>query len=116
MAQLYSIIVSEGIEKAIKKYFEMKESGNLVEEYPLNFLGYQLMGIDKQKEAIEIFKLNVEAYPESYNVWDSLGEAYMKIEEYGKAIKNYEKSLELNSQNENAEIRIKRMKRKMERK
>jgi len=32
---------------------------------------------EKVKEAIEVFKLNVEAYPESFNVYDSLGEAYM---------------------------------------
>jgi len=115
-AQLYSIIVSKDIETAVKKYYEIKKTGAVIEEYPINFLGYQLMGINKMEEAIEIFKLNVEAYPESFNVWDSLGEAYMKIDDYELAIKNYKKSLELNPQNKNAEIRIKRMKRKMERK
>ncbi len=115
-AQLYSIIVKSGIETAVEKYKKMKKAGDVVKEYPMNFLGYQLMGINKMEEAIKIFKLNVETYPESFNVWDSLGEAYMKNDEYEIAIKQYKKSLELNPQNKNAEIRIKRMKRKMERK
>ena len=35
-------------------------------------LGYQLLGMKKMKEAVEILRLNVEAYPESANVYDSL--------------------------------------------
>ncbi len=53
-------------------------------------------------EAIEIFKMNVADYPESFNVYDSLGEAYMKSGNKELAIKNYKKSLELNPENENA--------------
>ena len=49
-----------------------------------------------------IFKLNVELYPESANVYDSLGEAYMNSGNSKKAIKNYQKSLELNPENNNA--------------
>ena len=68
------------MEAALEKYREMKAA--IKEEYyfdeaSFNSLGYRLMGKGKNKEAIEIFKLNVEAYPESWNVYDSLGEAYM---------------------------------------
>ena len=52
--------------------------------------------------AIEIFKMNVADYPESPNVYDSLGEAYMKVRNKDEAIRNYKKSLELNPKNENA--------------
>ena len=47
-------------------------------------------------------KTNVKLYPESSNVYDSLGEAYMKDGNKELAIKNYEKSLELDQKNDNA--------------
>jgi CubicO group peptidase (beta-lactamase class C family) len=55
----------------------------------------------RNAEAIEVFKLNVEAFPESGNT-DSLGEAYMKAGPEGLAIKSYAKSLELSPSNRNA--------------
>jgi len=50
--------------------------------------------------AIEVFKLNAEQFPKSFNVWDSLGEAYYRAGKVEEAIKNYEKSLQLNPENE----------------
>ncbi len=54
------------------------------------------------KEAVEVFKLNVEAYPQAFNPYDSLAEAYMKMNERELAIKNYKKSVELNPKNTGA--------------
>ena len=51
--------------------------------------------------AVEIFKLNVEQFPKEWNVYDSLGEAYLKIGNKAEAIKNYKKSIELNPNNDN---------------
>ena len=53
------------------------------------------------QEALAVFKLNVESYPASWNVYDSLGEAYKNAGETTLAIHNYEKSLELNPDNSN---------------
>jgi len=50
----------------------------------------------------EIFRFLVSKYPKSANAYDSLGEAYMSAGEIDLAIRNYEKSLELNLKNENA--------------
>ena len=75
----------------------------------MNTLGYQLLRSGKPKEAIEIFKLNVEAYPQAFNTYDSLAEAYMTINERELAIQNYEKSLELNPNNKNAAEILKRL-------
>jgi CubicO group peptidase (beta-lactamase class C family) len=109
---LYSAIIEESVESAVEHYREM--TGNRVEfsESELNTLGYQLLGIKKIREAIEIFKLNVEAHPESFNVYDSLGEAYMMNEDDSLAIQSYKKSLELNPQNVNAERMINKIKKK----
>lgn len=64
------------------------------------------------KDAIEIFKLNVEQFPNSFNVYDSLGEAYMMDGNTKLAIENYEKSLELNPNNENAKKMLEKLKEK----
>src|SRR4030095_1030829 len=71
-------------------------------EAELNQLGYQLLRTGKPREAIEIFKLNVEAYPQSFNTYDSLAEAYVAVNDRELAKQNYKKSLELNPNNTNA--------------
>ena len=71
-------------------------------ETMLNNIGYWLMGQEKFDEAIHVFEQNVVKYPASYNVYDSLGEAFLKAGQTGPAIANYKKSLELNPENTNA--------------
>jgi tetratricopeptide (TPR) repeat protein len=63
-------------------------------ENDLNQYGYILLGQKKVDEAISVFKNNVQAHPNSWNVHDSLGEAYMAkgdkraaAESYGNALK-----------------------------
>jgi len=98
-------ILKTGIAGSIQQYHDLKtkqpDAYNFAES-ELNNLGYQLLGAKKVQEAIEIFKLNMEEYPGSSNVYDSLGEAYMHNREKETAIKNYAKSLELNPKNSNA--------------
>ena len=47
-------------------------------EGELNGLGYTLLGMSDVSGAIRVFELNAQQYPESSNVFDSLGEAYLK--------------------------------------
>jgi tetratricopeptide (TPR) repeat protein len=61
----------------------------------------------RYKDAIDIFKINAERFPGSANAFDSLAEAYKLNGLKNLAIKNYEKSLELNSNNTNAVEMIK---------
>lgn len=81
-------------------------------ENELNNLGYQLIAKQKIDESIEIFKLNVEAYPDAFNTYDSLGEAYMINGDKELAIQNYNKSLELNPNNTNAVNMLERLEEK----
>jgi len=76
----------------------------------LNQTGYGYLQAGKVKEAIELFKLNVLAYPDSWNTYDSLAEAYMMDGNKELAIAYYEKSLKLNPGNENAVSRLKKLK------
>ena len=55
----------------------------------------------KLPEATAVFELNVAMYPDSWNVYDSLGEAYKAQGELDLAISNYERSIEINPENEN---------------
>ena len=71
--------------------------------------GYRLLNMKKVREAIEIFKLNVEAYQQSANVYDSLGEAYMINGDKELAIRNYQRAVELNPQNTNAIEMLKKL-------
>ena len=57
-----------------------------------------------------MFKLNVDTYPKSWNVYDSLGEAYMTDGQTAQAIMNYEKSIELNPGNVNGAEILKKLK------
>ncbi len=72
--------------------------GFLPPESIINSLGYQALQRDTAK-AIEFFQLNIDLYPGSYNVYDSMGEAWMAKADYKKAITYYEKSLALNANN-----------------
>ncbi len=99
------VFESEGIESALKKYDALKNAateGAIFTERSFNLLGYKYLNAGKIKEAIEIFKLNARVHPESFNVYDSLGEAYVKNNEKDLAIENYKKSLKMNPKNENA--------------
>lgn len=100
------------IEEATAGYRKIKRehlADQSVAEDRLNNFGYVLMRQKKLKEAIEIFKLNIEFYPTSWNVYDSLGEAYMNNGEKELAIANYKKSLELNPGNSNGALILKKL-------
>jgi glyoxylase-like metal-dependent hydrolase (beta-lactamase superfamily II) len=109
---LEQTISESGIEAATEKFRAMYESRNkkyYFDESEFNRLGYRLLGTKKVSEAIEVFKLNVKMYPDSWNVYDSLGEAYLENGQTELAIKYYQKSLELNPQNANAVNVLKRI-------
>ena len=109
---LNKTIAEKGIAAAIAQYRDLKAKQPATYEFAepeLNQLGYQLLRSGKPKEAIEIFKLNVEAYPQASNTYDSLAEAYMAVNERDLAIQNYKKSIELDPNNTNAVEVVKKL-------
>ncbi len=111
---LKEVYIKKGMDAAIVKYHEIMKNNKYnnysFDEDHLNILGYELLGMGKIKEAIEVLKLNVAAYPQSANVYDSLGEAYMKNGDKKSAIINYEKVLALNKNNKNARKMLEELK------
>jgi len=109
---LSATIASSGIDAAAKQYHDLKAAAPATynfDEDELNNLGYELIRAKKFKEAIRVLQLNVEAYPQSSNVYDSLGEAYMDDGNKPLAIANYQKSLELNPKNRGAVVMLQKL-------
>ena len=101
---LMPLIDEKGVDAAIKVYWDLKK--NKADDYDfseseLNNLGYQYFAKDELDIALAIFDLNVQAYPEAFNTYDSRGEAYLKMGEKEKGIADYKKSIELNPGNTN---------------
>ncbi len=97
VAEIKNLIDANKINEAIAHYTEKKK--NAPDQYDfsesvLNTLGYSYLENKKLPAALAVLKLNVEQYPNSFNVYDSYGEALLKA-----AIENYKKSVELNPGN-----------------
>jgi CubicO group peptidase (beta-lactamase class C family) len=80
--------------------FLKKELNNKFNDHAiLNRLGYSRLKKESKPDwALELFKLNVKLFPEDGNLWDSLGEAYLKYDKEEEAIKSYTKAVELGSE------------------
>jgi CubicO group peptidase (beta-lactamase class C family) len=97
-------VFSNGVEGGIGVVRRLQDQGTAtpVSESEINNMGYWLLGQDRIDEAITLFELNVELYPDAWNVYDSLGEAQLQKGLHDQAFANYRRSLELNPENQNA--------------
>ena len=103
--EIEQAILSEGLKKGRGIYQQLKKDNQNTKYFNENEfiqMGYRFLNTNKIIEAIGIFKMSVELFPDSFNTWDSLGEVYMKKGDNANAIMNYKKSLELNPENNNA--------------
>jgi len=106
-------VMLEGVFEGVKQLKELKEKQEneyYIDENEINNFGYYLLEKDRVDDAIEVFKLNVELFPDAFNTYDSLGEAFMIKGDKELAIKNYEKSVELNPGNTNGIKMLKKLK------
>ncbi|MHB1147816.1 MAG: tetratricopeptide repeat protein [Lutibacter sp.] len=102
-------------DKALEGYLAIKKKDSLdssIDENYLNSLGYKALREKNFELATAIFKINVALYPNSSNVYDSLGEAYMKSGDTLHAIENYKKSLTFDSGNKRAKNQLKKLEKK----
>lgn len=108
IAEVLYPIAEKDVAAAVAEYRKLKatkaDSYDFAEN-ELQTLGYQLVGLKRLKDAVEIFKLNVEMFPKSSNSYDSLGETYLELGEKDLALTSYKKAIELNPANANA-VRI----------
>ena len=105
-------ILARGAEDALGEYRQWRQgraTAEVVNENQMNRIGYDLLSSKRIKDAVEVFKQNVSDYPQSSNVYDSLGEAYMVNGDRELAIKNYERSVELDPNNTNGIEALKKL-------
>jgi CubicO group peptidase (beta-lactamase class C family) len=106
--EIIKLTLEKGLTAATESYRKRNKKVDLLENV-INQKGYDLMEEKRLKEAIEIFKLNVFAFPKSANTFDSLGEAYLEAGDKKSAAENYKKSLLLDPQNGNAREVLKKL-------
>lgn len=109
---LHKTVIEKDVASAVAEYRKLKTENSAAYDFSegeLNTLGYQLVGLKRTKDAIEIFKLNVEMFPASSNPYDSLGEAYLEDGQKDLALVNYKKAVELDPANANAALIVKRL-------
>jgi len=110
--EFVEVVHERGVDEAVAYYHRRRELDStilLFTESQMNGLGYRYLGRGQVKEAITIFLLNVEAYPESFNVYDSYAEALMADHQYELAIREYSRSVELNPANDNGRKKLKEL-------
>lgn len=98
--------------KILRQHTVMKSTYKTNEkniESGINTQGYKLLELKKIDEAIKVFTLNTQLFPNSGNAWDSLAEAYMQKGEFNIATGFYKKSIELNPDNNYAKEMIEKM-------
>lgn len=98
----------KGAEAALAQFEPAIFSGK-ISESTINAVGYRLMGYKKLDDAIRVFEINVKAHPDSWNAYDSLGEAYSNAGKRELAIVNYERSLMLNPSNDGGAEALKKL-------
>jgi len=101
----------KGVESILREKEKYLKEFRSIEDH-LNRIGYYKLRENKINDALIIFELNVNLFPDSYNVYDSYGEALLVNGDKDAAIMNYKKSLELNHKNNNAKEMLKRLEKK----
>jgi CubicO group peptidase (beta-lactamase class C family) len=112
MSEIFLLATGSGAAAALERYGAIKQANSpdaQVDEGTLNLIGYLLLNNGRTSDAIAVLARNVKEYPESGNVYDSLGEAYMRDGQKELAIENYGRSLAIDPKNMNAVAMLKKL-------
>jgi tetratricopeptide (TPR) repeat protein len=95
-AVVYDTIEKEGLQAAIQQYKALKQEQPDAYAFTpgqLNLVGRRLLQHGKNREALEILKMNAELFPNMAAIVDSLGDAYVAVGDNQNAIQTFKKSL-----------------------
>jgi len=109
---LYDLVDQGADETAIRQVLDQRDAESptyFFLEAQINGFGYRFLGQELPDKAVTMFRANVELFPESWNTYDSLGEALLATGDRDGAIDMYEKSLELNPENTNGQEMLSRI-------
>ncbi|KPV93787.1 putative penicillin-binding protein PbpX [Pseudoalteromonas sp. P1-9] len=110
---LYKRLKEDGLEYAVTWYQQQVSQNNGLNERRLNQFGYELLEVNEFDAAIAFFKLNVEAHPQSENVYDSLADAYIATSQYENALIQFTKAQQLASSKSKYATKINEIKNKL---
>jgi CubicO group peptidase (beta-lactamase class C family)/outer membrane lipoprotein-sorting protein len=105
-------ILDKGFDAAMAPYLDANgkhQNTSLLPEGAMNDLGYKLMRANRLSEAKRVFLMNMLAFPNSANVYDSYAEACLRNGETILARDNYERAFELDKNNKVAESIVKQL-------
>lgn len=92
-------------DKALEGYLAIKAKDStspFINEWDINNVGYKHLRDKDYDKAVEVFKLNAALHPNSYNVFDSLAEGYLRSGDSLKAYENYKLAYKSNQRNQRA--------------
>jgi CubicO group peptidase (beta-lactamase class C family) len=112
-AVLLTIANEKGTQAAIQKYEDLKKADLprfMPDQNTLLLLSYSQLLANNLQDALEIMRLEVQEYPDYWNAYDSLAEMYLQAGDKQLAIRNYEKSIDLNPDNRNGIEKLNQLK------
>jgi CubicO group peptidase (beta-lactamase class C family) len=112
LASFVRTMREQGVARALDAYRASRRPGAVdapLSESAVNSIGYALLRDQKAQDAILVFEMNAEDHPQSWNVHDSLGEALAAADDTARAVKAYERSVELNPGNANGIAALKKL-------
>jgi len=111
MLAFWSALDKQGYDHAtdIARDLKQKDTSFVLPESDVNDLAFILLGKKMKKEAIDIFKYNIDMHSESGDAYESLAEGYEDTGEKEMAIKSYKKAVELNPNDTYSARQIKKL-------
>lgn len=108
---LTEVLDEQGVDSVVAHYHTLRDQFYGSDtynfgEFSLNGLAYQWLRGGRIEEAVAIFQLNVEMFPESANVYDSLGDGLKAAGKPQAALRSYMAAFELNPQMRGLQARI----------
>lgn len=101
LKKLSESLTQNDVQRFVKEYSAAPPtSGQVDYQNVVNQLGYHYLELKDFKNAFALFKLNVDQHPASWLAYDSLAEAYFMAGNYEESLKQYQKTMALNPENQ----------------
>lgn len=110
--RIFTLIDEGAAESAVREVIDArgaKPARYYYQEPSLIALGYRFLQAGKVPQAVAMFKTAVAIFPRAWNTYDSLAEALLRAGDTAGAIQNYERSIELNPDNQNGKDALARI-------
>jgi len=102
---MLDLVITKGI-GALKQVYSRLQVVNrtsiALEEATVDDLGFQLLALNRDRDALELFLFNMQMHPASAMAYDSLAQAYLKSGNQTKAVQYFTEALRIDARFEHA--------------